>query len=413
MYIYLYNVSRIHFYHKCAYITLNDDSSIYLNELESFILNEILVNTNKYEYEKLIIHLDSKLEINNFQESKELIEKILVSLTSILKKGNYINKNLSKFEITGQYNKCYPEFIQISLTNNCNHKCVHCYKGETKKIYSLKLEDVKKLLCHIKGKVKFIQFTGGEPLLYDGLKKIIDEFKGDFTFTITTSAFITLTEKRIDILKSFDVVQVSLYGMKHEEHHNFSNTKGSFEVVVKNIKKMILENINITISTIITPINIRNIDKFIDKCIDMKISSIMFGKIIGIGNGKTLKNMILTDEQEKFLENQLQVYKIKYLRKIEILTWDKYEPNNVFDNYIFKCGGGKLNLAINEQGVILPCSLVNSDIFKMGLIYNMDYIKIFEEHDYNLKLYNLWNERVHPSYSLTHICKKIALGDKL
>jgi len=70
------------------------------------------------------------------------------------------------------------DYLRISLTENCNLRCIYCMpngpcKGSSG-ISTLGLNDLNKIIraFSVLG-IKKVRFTGGEPLLYKDLDKII------------------------------------------------------------------------------------------------------------------------------------------------------------------------------------------------------------------------------------------------
>jgi len=66
-----------------------------------------------------------------------------------------------------------PKSVWLKISENCNLKCIGCYKeGQFKKIYT-SIEDVKKSI-KFEGLVEEISLTTNEPMLHPQLPEIID-----------------------------------------------------------------------------------------------------------------------------------------------------------------------------------------------------------------------------------------------
>ena len=67
--------------------------------------------------------------------------------------------------------------IKIELTNRCSRNCIHCSSSATSNLASVKeldIDDVSKILIEAKDMgVNNIVFTGGEPLMYDGIFELV------------------------------------------------------------------------------------------------------------------------------------------------------------------------------------------------------------------------------------------------
>lgn len=106
------------------------------------------------------------------------------------------------------------EYMRMSLTQRCNLKCVYCMTGENENLNDENAESFMRIaklmaLCGI----KHIRLTGGEPLLYNDIEKLIWELKntdGIETVTLTTNG-VELNEKLDGLLKSgIDGINVSI-----------------------------------------------------------------------------------------------------------------------------------------------------------------------------------------------------------
>ncbi|MEM1907630.1 MAG: radical SAM protein [Thermosphaera sp.] len=66
-------------------------------------------------------------------------------------------------------------FAWLELTNNCNLRCMHCYTNSpTQSGESLSLQEWQRLLLELADMgCEIVQFTGGEPLLVEGLPDLI------------------------------------------------------------------------------------------------------------------------------------------------------------------------------------------------------------------------------------------------
>lgn len=86
--------------------------------------------------------------------------------------------------------------VKIELTNKCSRNCKHCSSNATSSISNLKeldFEDVCKVIKEAKLMgVDTIVFTGGEPLMYDGLSELVElTSKLGIKSTIYTFAYRT------------------------------------------------------------------------------------------------------------------------------------------------------------------------------------------------------------------------------
>jgi len=118
----------------------------------------------------------------------------------------------------GSYNSGGPIFVEISLSNVCNHNCVFCgldfinQKKEKWKLNFNKLKESIKSMAEIG--VKSIMFAGScEPLLYKELPSIIEYCAELNIDTALTTNFIPVTLKSLNVyLKHCKWIKVSING---------------------------------------------------------------------------------------------------------------------------------------------------------------------------------------------------------
>ena len=99
-----------------------------------------------------------------------------------------------------------PKVIQIEITNRCPYNCAGCYKS--KKTKDMNLDVFRKVINEaVTINVKSIMFNGGEPMVVENLKEMINYVNHRIPITIFTSGY-NIDEKWIDF---FMVHNVRLY----------------------------------------------------------------------------------------------------------------------------------------------------------------------------------------------------------
>jgi uncharacterized protein len=147
-------------------------------------------------------------------------------------------------------NKCR---MMAVMNLDCNLACPYCFEGNRKGEYYMSPETADKLIDFVSGKFiargknVSIDFYGGEPLLSLGLIKDISrklkslsEKRGlGYTFTLVTNGTL-LTRKVAEELAALGLksAKVTLDGPRenHDASRPFVSGKGSFDIILKNIK---------------------------------------------------------------------------------------------------------------------------------------------------------------------------------
>lgn len=164
----------------------------------------------------------------------------------------------------------------INPTINCNLNCWYCYEKHIPSIMSQRtIGKVKKLIeksCE-SSKELMISFFGGEPFLcYENVmlpilqyaKKISLKYNVHFVSNCTTNGSL-INSKRIKELRSlnFNFAQITLDGNRdsHDKTRCFAGGKGTYDLILKNLKELARNQIHVTLRINYTQDNINSIAK--------------------------------------------------------------------------------------------------------------------------------------------------------
>lgn len=251
--------------------------------------------------------------------------------------------------------------IIINPTLNCNFRCWYCYENHSSysKMGTETLARVNKFVKNIseQSEIKSIHlsFFGGEPLLCynDIIRPILDnskllERKIISSIQFTTNGFL-ISDYMIEHLKSlhYDVsFQITLDGDK--EHHDrirFSASGGSYNRIVRNIKKLLSAGFHVTIRINFTKKNLLSLLKIKDDFISIseeekRLMQIDFQKIW----------------QEEHLDNDDVVLR-DTICKFKSAFYNISDSYNRMNSLISPCYGDCLNeCVINYNGDIYKCT---------------------------------------------------------
>ena len=300
-----------------------------------------------------------------------------------------------------------------NFTNRCNLSCIHCYsKADLNAVDTLTTEMIMDTLPKLKANgVKFLIFSGGEPLTRKDLFEIADKCKelGIITYLSTNGLYVGQKNAK-KILDTFNYVGISIDGSE-KTHDHFRGLDGSF--------KMSMEAVNLLNSYHDTKVGIRfTITKetyedlqFIFELAEKEnIPKIYISHLVYSGRGLDNLEMDLTKEQrraavEYILEKAFEYYETG--REIEIVTGnmeqdailflekfgEKYpELKDTMHKRLVEWGGnsaGRKLLNIDSEGNVKPDPFFPKMI---GNIINQDFTDIWTDKPDEL----LSKLRVHP-----------------
>lgn len=250
-----------------------------------------------------------------------------------------------------------PKYVVWDISRNCNLNCLHC--GAKKKKYSKELTtpEIKNIVDQLsENQVEYFTVTGGEPLLRTDVLDILDYARklGLKTGLATNGYYLDKKVAKEINDKGIGTVQVSIDG--DEETHNQirRNTDAYRRAVdaVKNLKKY--PNIQVTISTVISPININKLEKIKDLAKSLGVEIWKITTIMPIGNAEK-KNLYLNkrqfEELMSFIEKNSKNIHIEVGENMGFLgKWDKKVRQSPF-----YCPVGLLACCIGVDGIVRGC----------------------------------------------------------
>ncbi|ATL43494.1 radical SAM protein [Elizabethkingia sp. HX WHF] len=299
---------------------------------------------------------------NNIDELKEIHPDFYEFLAE---EGYIVDEEKDEFQEVVSVSKEVDDnekqyLLFINPTMNCNFKCWYCYETHIKdsKMDNVNIEKTIQFIENIisqNNKIEdfAISWFGGEPLLYfdkvvvpilEGAKKITESSGINLITGFTTNGLL-FDQKKIDFLKKYTLqeIQITLDGYKdnHDKIRYISETKGSFDKIIKNIILLADNQINVVVRVNCTEQNINDIDKIMS----------LFQKV-----PQSIKKYLkFTFHKVWQLESSLEYDVRHYIDKYK--NSDFYVDGAVFDSVRGSCYADKYNQAfINYNGDVFKCS---------------------------------------------------------
>lgn len=366
---------NIHYSGEIAMIyEVNGTSSSFISELELYIFQHIN-GRNSYEDIRKIIMNDYNL--SDAKQVDKTLNHFFMNHESLIDfNDNPVNNQMS---FTGEYGKIIPLNLSIELTNSCNLNCIHCMKcsDRTKKDF-IDYDLLIKGLEYLKSHVNSIQISGGEPMLHPQFNKIVSYCKKHFNSVNVSTSGTLINEMNIKYLVGTDV-SVSLYSHLEEIHDDFTRVSGSYKKTMNGIKRLIEENINVSVSSIVTKDNLPYLCTIIEVCASIGVSSIRFGPIQPLGRALNLKENFFIGEKEEIRLNEItSQYQVMYEDKMDVVVYPLQSEAVLMSNGELSCGAGRHIWTITEKGNILPCYFFPVKNCTIGNIFENDVTDIVE-----------------------------------
>jgi radical SAM additional 4Fe4S-binding domain len=327
----------------------------------------------------------------------------LLKENGLLSSPQYSFRPVSPFEA---FQKTSNELV-LMVSQDCNLGCAYCFgdcnKGKMSEETAYQAIDY--MLERSPGQKKFsVTFFGGEPLTnFPLIEKTLDYCEEickmkdvKINYRMTTNGTI-LNNRILERMKKHNIeVTVSLDGPEeiHDRYRKFRNGKGTFKVIVENVKLM-SQYIPVSARVTLTKYSpaISEIGNVLE---EIGVKNVYFSPVIEDpicinGKNKDFDKMGMTERQLLKLEQEFD----KICEGL-ILNCSKEEPKSIYTNMMqlkrtfskrrrgCDCGGN--NLAVSVNGDLYPCHwFVDMEAFKLGNIWDglngESYANFFNEYD--------------------------------
>ncbi len=310
--------------------------------------------------------------------------------------------NLLNSVVSGKKARVLDGSIAIwNFTNRCNLSCLHCYsKADLDAVDTLSTQKILETLPKLKaGGVKFIIFSGGEPLTRKDIFEIANRCKelGIITYLSTNGLYVKKSNA-LKILETFNYVGISIDGSE-AVHDRFRGLKGSFLESMKAVD--LLNSYNLTkvgIRFTLTKETQEDLAFIFELAQEHQIPKIYISHLVYSGRG--LDNLAMD------LSHQERIKAVDYIldkafeyhqdgRDIEIVTgnmemdairfYDRFVQHypqhaKEMESRLLAWGGnaaGRKLLNIDAEGNVKPDPFFPATI---GNIFAQDFLDIWENH---------------------------------
>ncbi len=204
-----------------------------------------------------------------------------------------------KFKMENQ--EYIPYLVAINLTERCNLNCPHCYmdalqrtSADVETHYNASLLDHAELSSLFKDIAKrapgtIIVLTGGEPLLYPDINKlVISGVKAGLRMVIGTNGILVNESKIVEFKKmGLSGMGISLDSVNRDEHDSFRGISGSFEKGCEAVRLCKSNDLHAQIHFTVTQSNHEQIESAVYLAKEFGASIINFFFLVCVGRGES------------------------------------------------------------------------------------------------------------------------------
>ncbi|MFA5518211.1 MAG: GTP 3',8-cyclase MoaA [Spirochaetota bacterium] len=202
-------------------------------------------------------------------------------------------------------------YLRVSVTDKCNLRCRYCMPPEGVEFLPhdkiLRNEDFARIIgLFINMGINKVRFTGGEPLVRNGIIDIIStarSFSPNVELCLTTNG-ILLNQYADDLQKQgVKRINISLDTMSRSRFLDLTG-RDYFDTVVSNIEKSIGSNFfNVKINTVLFSHTLEELDDFLDYFMDKNIT-LRFIERMPVTEQDELNSFVPSDELIQALKSK-------------------------------------------------------------------------------------------------------------
>lgn len=286
-----------------------------------------------------------------------------------------------------------PYHCNFAITYKCNAKCKHCSINaksvdDPKASFDLGFDKVMYILDEIaKLGVMFLGICGGEPLMYEGIEKVVEyaNKKGMFVAIATNGMFLS-EEKIISLKKAgIDSILVSLDFPNAKEHDAFRGAKGLFENALKGIRYCVKYNVPVILGYTPMKNNFHYLKEMFRIVENENMSAINISSYVPTGRGDINNDLDVAQWKELFFF-ATKMQKEWENKGIRVQIHDtRYAIYNNLETT--KCMAGFNQIYVLPNGDVQPCVMLP---INMGNLFEEKLEKIVDsfQKDFGLNAHN-------------------------
>ncbi|MEO5358314.1 MAG: radical SAM protein [Nitrospirae bacterium YQR-1] len=259
-----------------------------------------------------------------------------------------------------------PFYLQWHITDDCNLKCIHCYREGGKSVKPSRadlmnvLNNFNRFLKSTGRRGRF-QISGGEPFLSEDLFTILAEAKNHgYPVRVLSNATVMTHNiaKRLGV-SGCRIVQASFEGS--EEIHDKIRGCGSFKKALEGIKILSEHDIEVTVMMTVSDINYQVLKETIELTAPYA-RRFAFSRLVPQGAGKDLSDSMLTARQVRALFKEFYQLKLHSENRSGMQASKTYRDplwqvffRSVNPRLLGGCSIGFNGICVDTDGTVYPC----------------------------------------------------------
>ncbi|MBS3949849.1 MAG: radical SAM protein [Peptococcaceae bacterium] len=245
----------------------------------------------------------------------------------------------------------------FELTRRCNFSCLYCYQQNCRHTEELTTKEWTSIIDQITDAgCKFVNFTGGEPLLRDDFERIYEyAFNKGLLLRIKTNGSLISTS-HIELWRRLPPVgvSISLYGKSPETYKNFCGVESAYETVMGAIAQLKTNHIEVYTTFVAGRHNYKDTHALYDMVSGMGVPFHLFSNLTPCDNGdlRPLEESLPIEERSSLL---------KWFYAKQPVDWDAV--SSLWVNNVRRCFAGLAAYHVVSTGEMILCPMAPAPSF--------------------------------------------------
>ena len=243
-----------------------------------------------------------------------------------------------------------PRLIEITLTNRCQCRCVHCYNEKAPAVSQASELSSGEIALLLKDASRLgfteVNFTGGEPLMRGDIMELIRAARAARMLPKMNTNGILLTDAVVKSLKHSGLswCAVSIDSKDFLEHDKLRGYEGCFHLATEGIRRLVDHGIPASITTYVRRNNLANghLSAIIDMGHSLGVETVRILFPVPIGGLENAQCEVL---------NQQERQKVRKLLSDPLVTMESPKENT-------RCTAAVTKVNVMPDGSVTPCVFV-------------------------------------------------------
>lgn len=306
--------------------------------------------------------------------NKEELEKI--KKENIFPEGTFASKTNEKYNIKYiplnanrdiKEHFSFADIVYLELTRACNLRCKHCLNDSGEIMPNqLNEEEFEKLINNLaEAGVQEIRLTGGEPLLYKNIYKLIKLCTDNGICTSLGTNGTLITKESAQKLKDVGLKKVVVSIDGTQDKHDEIRGKGNYSKSIDGIKYLKNVGINVRVNAVIMKSNMEDVIN-LAKILNKEKITLFIRRFIESGRGENLKDNMLNQKDYEYVKEKLKEElddSNPYVNGHYLRINEGVHPRIPLPFTIRGCKAGQRAIAIMPDGEIQLCGFLSAQGF--------------------------------------------------